>query len=137
MYDCAILGGDNPAVGAGVKLSCNDPSVKRDIFSDVELLVNVVEVGSELGPIGETLGPCPPPPELLHGKLVDGEVRVHTGARIAVPVPGATERGTCFEDFSGEAKQAEVVKLMYPRKTGADNEGVEGLYGSVRYVGDI
>lgn len=57
---CAtILSLDSPFHGLVVKLSINHAAIKRNILPDIKLLVNVIEVLSELFPAWVLLGPIP------------------------------------------------------------------------------
>jgi hypothetical protein len=52
----------------------------------VPLLLNMLEVTTELRPPGVTLLECEVLPKLLIEKLVDGSIGIDTSSRIAVPI---------------------------------------------------
>jgi hypothetical protein len=83
----------DPLVAIRDKLRTRDAGVKPDVAAEIELVVDVVEIGANLLPRGIELAVAPIPPELLAGELIQRPVRIDPGARITVPVPDAADVG--------------------------------------------
>lgn len=110
-------------------MGSGDAGVERDVAPEVEFLVEVCKVLDELVPGWKALGPVPVPPEILDGELVDGVVRVDTGAGITVPIPGATQVACCLKDLDGETSAAESMQLISSAEASTDDQDIEGLHG--------
>ena len=118
------LGGEAPAPVLGVPVGGGDPGVEVDVGRQVEHPVDVVEVGHQLVPAGEPLGPGPVPPHLGQGVLVVGDVGVDPGPRIAVRPPHPAQSGRGLDQSDREPVVAEPPQLVEAVEPGPDHDHV-------------
>jgi hypothetical protein len=112
---------------ACIKLCTRDAGVEPDVTAEIELLVDVVEIGAKLLPRGIELTIIPIPPELLAGELIQRPVRIDPGARITVPVPDAADVGPGLEYLHVVTELAQVSELVEAGEPGADHQRVQLL----------
>jgi hypothetical protein len=124
--DRAVIQGDLPESAIVLPMRRRDPGRELNILLQVELVGHQVTVSLDLGLAGKALAPIPLVQDLLREGIAVGiAFRVKPGARISVPVPGATDTGAGFEDPGLQPKFPKSVKLVHTRDPGADDNGVE------------
>src|SRR4051812_29720415 len=104
---------------------CN-AAVELDVAAQVELVGDIIEVALGLMLWGKTLAPMPIFEQLLReGVAVGVALGIEAGPRITVPVPGAADRRTGFQAPHTQAEPSQLVKLIEPGDTGADDNSIE------------
>lgn len=84
-----ILSSNGPLASSSIKLSTDDNGIERAVLLDVENLVDVIKIISQIL-VRRVVGlPIPRLPHFGPRELVLRHFRVDPGARVAVPTPGA------------------------------------------------
>lgn len=100
LRDATIFGAHIPLASGGVEIRANNNSVEGAVLLDADYLVDMVEIISQICVRGIVAWPIPRVPNLGPRKLILGDLRVNTGAGVAVPTPGASSVISCLEDHS-------------------------------------
>ena len=109
----ALVGREVPPPGALVPHRGVDPGGEDDVIAEVVTVGDVLEVGEDLGLGRVLLGPLPLLLQLrVEAVRVVRSRDVATGARVTVPVPGATDAVRRLEDLRPEAEPAQPVKQI-------------------------
>ena len=122
----SILERDVPAPGFFLVVGRGDATVELDVAAQIELVGDVIEVAFCLGLGGKMLAPMTFLQQFLReGIAVSPTFGVEAGAGIAVPVPGTADAGTGLEYPHPQTELAQLVELIEPGNSGADDDGVE------------
>ena len=114
-----------PNTLALVELGAVDSRVELTVFANAPFLIDMVEILSQLDPGREFLVEIPVLPQLGIGELVDRADAVDARARIAIPVPNASEVVTGFDKASFVAVFAQVIEKVDAGETGPNEHNVE------------
>ena len=99
-----LIGLDLPEVAVVLEHRRRDAGVELDVAAEVETVGDVLEVGEDLGLLGELAAPTPLLEQLAgEREAVDVALGVAAGAGVAIPIPGAADAAAGFVDLDGEA----------------------------------
>jgi hypothetical protein len=122
----SVLEDDVPTAGVLPVMRGSHQAVELYIAPQVELVGHIIQVPLVFGLTGEVLLPVPFLQQFLRKRVAVGPAfRIEAGAGIAVPVPGAADSRSRFENPYPEAEFAQLVKLVEAGNPGADNDRVK------------
>ena len=118
----ASPGADGPEICAVVKRSRGNAAVEAYAASQIEPVGDMLKITPDLGSLGIALAPVP----LLHQIRVERiavgvAFGIAPGARIAIPVPCASDPGSGFQHPDGKTEL--VAELMQEIKAGGTGGG--------------
>jgi hypothetical protein len=120
-----VVGLDLPSLGSLVVDDGCNARIAFDVALEIQFVRDKMQIPLDFRLAGEMLAPLPFVEELLReGILVGIALRVETGARVAIPVPGAADVGPGLEHPGLQAELAKLVESVQARHAGADDDGI-------------
>lgn len=120
----ALLSLDRPDMLVRIPRSLADTSMKVHIFSQIEHVVDVGHVLSQLDMIGKALGKVPAAINLRDVELVERRFTIHSRAGISIPIPHPTEIAPGLEALDSLADLTESVDGRDAAEAGAHHQHI-------------
>jgi hypothetical protein len=115
----------HPRAVLRIVVCAHDPRIEADVWAQIESVGYMVEVREDLRLRREPLFPVPLIQELLReGVAIGVAFRIEPCARIAIPVPHASDILPAFKNAHGQSQLTQTVQCAEPRNAGADYDDI-------------
>jgi len=99
-------------------------SVEQNVFLQMQLRFDMIEVSTQFVTARVPLGPGPVLPKIWVGKLVEGHRSVYPGTSVTVPKPDTAKVGGVVDDKAFETGCPKLVEEVATTKATANNDGI-------------